>query len=160
MSTRTGATGRAKAAPSEAAALEETVAAPAQATTVDPTFTEGLNTMTSNTQNIVAFGKANLEALVESNKIWAAGIKELSAQAAATAKASYDESLAAFKALGAVKTPAEAIELQTGFAKAAIAGAVAESKKLAEASRTLTEQALAPLTARVTAAVESFKKAA
>lgn len=154
MTSKTSAPGRTKAAAPEAAAAQETAAAP------QPASTEGMNTMIAKTQDIVAFGKENLEAVAASNKIWAAGLKELSEQAAAAAKASYEESVAAFKALTAVKTPKEALELQNAFAKATIASAVAESQKLADASRKLTEQALAPLTARVTAAVETFGKIA
>ena len=116
--------------------------------------------MMNKTQDLVEFGKANVEAVNQSGQIIAAGLKELAEQFVARAKASYEESVANFKALSAVKTPAEAIELQTSLAKAAFSNAVAESQKLTEASLKLTEQALAPLTARVTAAVESFGKAA
>jgi len=106
---------------------------------------------------IVAFGKANLAAMVEANKILAAGLKTLSEQAAAAAKTSYEDSVAAFKALTAVKTPKEAADLQASYAKAAFTGAVAETKKFADASVKLTEDAFAPLKARMT---EVFAKAA
>jgi hypothetical protein len=54
----------------------------------------------------------------------------------------------------------EAIDLQSTLGQAAIVKAAAESKKLIDASIKLTEQALAPLTTRVTVVVEGFAKAA
>jgi len=74
--------------------------------------------------------------------------------------ASYEESLATFKALSAAKSVQEAIDLQSTLGQAAIVKAAAETKKLIDASIKLTEQALAPLTTRVTVAVEGFAKAA
>ena len=110
--------------------------------------------------DFVAVGKDNLEALTASGKIWTAGVQDLTKQFAATTKASFEESVAAFKALTSVKSVKEAIELQTAYGKAAMTKAMAESTALTEASRKLTEEALAPITARISVAVESFSKAA
>jgi phasin family protein len=128
--------------------------------TTSPTSTQGMKTMINSTVDFAAIGKENLEAFTASSKIWAAGVQDLTQQFAATAKASFDESLATFKALSTVKSFKEAIDLQTSFSKAAIAKALAESTKLTEASMKLTEQAMAPLTARMAVAVGSVSKAA
>jgi phasin family protein len=116
--------------------------------------------MINSTNDFVAFSKDNLEAFTAAGKIWAAGVQDLTQQVAATAKASLEESVATFKALGSVKSVQEAIDLQSTYSKAAVAKAVAESTKLTEASLKLTEQALAPLTARMAVAVGAFGKAA
>ena len=116
--------------------------------------------MQDKTQAFVTFGQGNLDAVTKSGQIWAAGMQDLTKQFAATAKASFDESVATFKALSTVKSVKEAIDLQSNYGKAVIAKAVAEANKLSDASIKLTEQALAPLTARVSAAVETFGKAA
>ena len=79
---------------------------------------------------------------------------------AATAQASFEENMNLFKTLGTVKSLKEAIDLQSGLARSALEKAVAESGKLTDASMKLTEQTLAPLTARVNLAVEKFGKAA
>ena len=71
-----------------------------------------------------------------------------------------DESMSAFKALTSVKSLKDAFELQSSFARAALEKSLAESGKLTDASFKLTEQALAPITARVSVAVEKFAKAA
>ncbi len=59
-----------------------------------------------------------------------------------------------------MKSVKEAIELQTTYSKTAVAKALAESTKMTEASMKLTEQALAPITARMAVAVGAFAKAA
>jgi phasin family protein len=132
----------------------------AETTTLPPTQTKGIKTMINNSVDFAAIGKENLEAFTASGKIWAAGVQDLTKQFAATAKASIEESVATFKALSTVKSVKEAIDLQSTYSKAALAKAMTESTKLTEASIKLTEQALAPITARMAAAVEVFSKAA
>ncbi len=133
---------------------------PTPATLALPALTLGLKTMINSKIDFVAAGKDNLEAFTASSKIWTAGVQDLTKQFAATTKASFEESVAAFKALTSVKSVKEAIELQTAYGKSAMTKAMAESTKLTEASRKLTEEALAPITARISVAVGSFSKAA
>jgi phasin family protein len=110
--------------------------------------------------DFTAFGTANLEAVNAAGKIWAAGVTDLTNQAANSAKSSFEHSVATFKALTSVKSVNEAITIQGSYGKAAFANAVAASKSLADASIKLTEQAMAPLTARLAVAVDSLSKAA
>jgi len=125
-----------------------------------PTLTQGMKTMMKSTEDLVAFGQANLEAFVRSGQIWSAGVQELTKQMATSAKASFEESVSTFKAISTAKSVKEAIDLQSTFAKSALEKAMAESNKLTDASIKLTEQTLAPITARVTVAVETFGKSA
>ena len=111
-------------------------------------------------EEFVTFSQGNVEAVVKSSQIWTAGVQDLSKQVAATAQATFDETLANFKALTSVKSLKDAFELQASFARAAMEKAMAESGKLTDASFKLTEQTLAPITARVSVAVEKFAKAA
>jgi phasin family protein len=127
---------------------------------IKPNLTQGMKTMMKSTEDFVAFGQANLEAFVKSGQIWSAGVQELTKQIATTAKASFDESISTFKAMSTAKSVKEAMDLQSSFAKAALEKAMAESNKLTDASIKLTEQTLAPITARVTVAVETFGKSA
>ena len=142
------------------AASVDNAATAAPYATINPAITRGMKTMTNNTEAFATFGKGNLEALMKSGQIWAAGVQGLTRQAAVAAKTSFDESVAAFKALSTVKSFPEAIALQNTFARTAFEKAAAETNKIAEASIKLTGQTLAPITARVTVAVESFGKAA
>jgi phasin family protein len=121
---------------------------------------EGVEKAMKTAEELVAFNQGNIEAIVKSGQIWATGVQDLSKHLAAAAQASFDESLAAFKALTSVKSLKDAFELQSSFARSALEKSLAESGKLTDASFKLTEQALAPITARVTVAVEKFAKAA
>jgi len=143
-----------------AAAAGEVVETAASIKPTRPTITQGMKTMMKTTEDFVAFGQANLEAFVKSGQIWSAGVQELTKQIATSAKASFDESVSTFKAISTAKSVKEAMDLQSTFAKAALEKAMAESNKLTDASIKLTEQTLAPITARVTVAVETFGKAA
>jgi phasin family protein len=121
---------------------------------------EGVEKAMKTAEELVAFNQGNIEALVKSSQIWASGMQDLSKHLAAAAQASLDESMSAFKAMTSVKSLKDALELQSSFARAALEKSLAESGKLTDASFKLTEQALAPITARVTVAVEKFAKAA
>jgi len=143
-----------------AAATSEVVETAASIKPTQPTITRGIKTMMKTTEDFVAFGQANLEAFVKSGQIWSAGVQELTKQIATSAKASFDESVSTFKAMSTARSVKEAMDLQSSFAKAALEKAMAESNKLTDASIKLTEQTLAPITARVTVAVESFGKTA
>jgi phasin family protein len=109
-------------------------------------------------EELVTFGQGNLEAFMKSGQILAAGVQDLQKSFAATAQASFEESVSTLKALTSVKSVKDALDLQAGFARTSMERTIAESGKLTDASFKLTEQVLAPLTARVTLAVEKFAK--
>jgi phasin family protein len=121
---------------------------------------EGMEKAMKTAEEMVAFGQGNLEAFTKSGQIWAAGVQDISKQFAATAQASFDETLSLFKAFGTVKSLKDAVELQSSLTRTSLEKAVAETTKLTDASLKLTEQALAPISARVTLAIEKFSKAA
>ncbi len=117
------------------------------------------NTMKS-TEEMVSFGQGNVEAVMKSSQIWATGMQDLSKHFAATAQAQLDETMATLKALSSVKSLKEALELQSTLAKTAMEKMMAEGGKLTDASMKLAEQAIAPITARVTLATEKFGRTA
>lgn len=121
---------------------------------------EGVEKAMKTAEELVAFSQGNLEAVMKSSQIWATGVQDLSKHIAAAAQTSLAESMSAFKALTTVKSLKDAFELQSSFARSALEKSLAESGKLTDASFKLTEQALAPITARVTVAVEKFAKTA
>ena len=107
-------------------------------------------------EQMAQFHQGNLEAVVKSGQIWATGLQDLSKHVATNAQTAMEETLSTFRALTSVKSLKEAFELQTSFARASMEKAMAESSKLTETSLKLAEQAYAPITARVNAAVEVF----
>jgi len=119
---------------------------------------QGVEKAVKTAEEFVAFNQGNLEAFMKSGQIWATGMQDLSKRFAAAAQASLDDSMSAFKALTSVKSLKHAFELQSSFARAALEKSMAESGKLTDASFKLTEQAMAPIAARMTVAVEKFAK--
>lgn len=111
-------------------------------------------------EDFLSFNQANIEAFVKSGQIVATGLQDITKQIAANAQASVDETVSTFRALTAVRSVKEAIDLQAAFARAAIEKAVTQTGQVAETSFKVAEQALAPIAGRVSLAVESFGKAA
>ena len=109
-------------------------------------------------EELMAFGQGNLEAYIKAGQILAAGVQDMQKKFAATAQASFEEGVSTMKAMTSCKSLKDAFELQAGLARTALERTIAESGKLTDASFKLTEQALAPITARVTLAVEKFAK--
>jgi len=120
---------------------------------------EGMDKAMKTAEELMAFSQGNLEAMVKSGQIWASGMQDLGKQMAATAQASFDETMSTFKALTSAKSLKDAFDLQATLARTTLEKTLAESGKLTDASMKLTEQTLAPLTARVTLAMEKFAKA-
>ncbi len=138
----------------EGAAADTEPTQPTVATDVAQTMEKTMKTA----EDFLAFGQSNMDAFVKSSQIWAAGVQDISKQVAATAQASFDDTMAAFKALAAVKTPKDALDLQANLVRASLEKAVSETGKVTDASLKLAEQVFAPITAQMNAAVEKFAK--
>ena len=121
---------------------------------------EGMEKAMKTAEEFVAFSQGNVEAMVKSGQIWAAGVQDIGKQIAANAQASFDETMSTFKAMSSAKSLKDAFDLQASLARATIEKTLAESGKLTDASVKLTEQTLAPLTARFSVAMEKFGKSA
>lgn len=108
-------------------------------------------------EEFISFNQANVEAFVKSGQIVATGLQDLTKQMAATFQATMDETMSTFRAMSSVRSFKEAVDLQTSLARSTVEKAVAQSGQVAESSFKLAEQAMAPITNRVTYAVETFK---
>ena len=106
------------------------------------------------------FAKGNVEALVESTKIFAAGAQSLSQSYVEEAKSAYETMTADVKELAAVKSPTELFQLQGKIARRNFDALVATSSKNTEAFLKLANDAFAPLTGRVEVATEKLAKVA
>ncbi len=111
-------------------------------------------------EEMVSFSQGNMEAFLKASQIFTTGMQDISKHLAASSKHSMEESVAFTKSLMGVKSVKEAVDLQSGYAKASVEKAVAETSKITDASVKLAEQAIAPITARLTLAVEKFGKMA
>jgi phasin family protein len=121
---------------------------------------DGMEKAMKTAEEMVAFSQGTFEAFTKSSQIWTAGVQDISKEVAASAQASMDETVGMLKALTSVKSLKEAMELQSSLVKSAFEKAMAHGGKFTEASVKLTEHAMAPITARVTLAVEKFAKTA
>ncbi|MBP2307877.1 phasin family protein [Azospirillum melinis] len=102
--------------------------------------------------------KENVDALVKSGTVVAKGAEEAGKQVAAFTQSSLEKSVSNAKAVLAVKTIQELVELQSTFTKASLDAFVSESTKLQELTVKVANEALAPLNARVNATVEVLSK--
>ncbi len=130
----------------------ETITAEAQ-----KTVEEGVEKMTKGIETAAAFGQENVEAVVASSKIAAKAAESMSAEIADYSKKAYQEGLAAAKEMTACKSVSELFEKQSAYGKSSIEGFVAEATKLNEMYAAAAKDIFEPLTARVTAAVDSVK---
>ena len=110
--------------------------------------------------DFVTFGKDNLDAVIASSTLFAKGMQDLNAAWFGYAQASLEDSFAATKAVLDCKSVPEAVEVQRELAQEKVAKLVAESRKLSDLSVKVAEKAMAPITGRVTVAVEKFSKPA
>jgi phasin family protein len=104
------------------------------------------------------FSRGNLEAMAKATQVYVAGVQDLSKQTFALVQGLADHTVAGAKALTTVKSLKEATEIQTSYTRAALEKSFAETAKLQEAALKLAEASFAPLSARMTLAVEKFGK--
>lgn len=106
------------------------------------------------------FTKGNVGAVVASGRILGAGVKELSKDTVAEGKRAASTFVADLKALAAVKSPTEFLDLQFKVAQRNIDTALALTGKNGKAIGKLASDAAAPLSSQVKANVAKLRKAA
>ena len=104
------------------------------------------------------FSRGNLEAMAKATQLYVAGVQDLGKQTLALVQGLTDHTVAGAKALGSVKSLKEAAEVQASYARTAMEKSFAETAKLQEAALKLAEASFAPISARMTLAVEKFSK--
>ena len=100
------------------------------------------------------FGRGNIEAFTKATQVLTAGVQDLSKQYFAMSQALSEHVMESAKALTGVKSLKEAADIQAAFAKASLERTMTEATKLQEATFRLAEQTAAPLTARMTVAMQ------
>ena len=106
------------------------------------------------------FTKGNVEALVESGKVLAAGLQDLGKVYVEDAKAGFETMTADVKELAAVKSPADFFKLQGEILRRNFDAAMTTGSKRSEALVKLANDAFAPVQSRVSVAIEKVKQAA
>lgn len=106
------------------------------------------------------FSKGNLDAVVESGKILAAGVQTIAKTQFEDAKAAVEVLTADFKEMAAVKSPTDFVQLQGKLVSRNFDAAVAQLSKTTEAWVKLANDSFAPISSRAAVAMEKVRKAA
>lgn len=103
------------------------------------------------------FGKGNVEALVESGRIYAKGLETMGQHAAAYMRGQVEDAQAQARTLASVTSPTDFLKLQGDFARQSFEKMVAETSRNAEAMLKLAGEAAQPLSNRAALAMERAK---
>lgn len=109
-------------------------------------------------EQISESAKANMEAVVESSRIAAAGARDLGQEMLASSKSGVEHASAAVKTLAEAKSPTEFFQIQSDLAKTSFDRMVAESSKLTEQFVKFAGEAVQPLSNRASINVEKIKE--
>jgi phasin family protein len=109
---------------------------------------------------VTEFAKGNVEAVVESTKVYAAGVQSLSKSYVEEAKSAYETLTADIKEFASVKSPAELFQLQGKLARRNFDAMVAYSSRHTDAVTKLANETFAPISGRVSLAAEKISQAA
>lgn len=139
------------------------------------TFTEGFKTIFSDAQDKAKdtfskanaalgdyndFAKGNVEAVVESGKILAAGLQDFGTAIVAESRSAFEAMTADVKELTAAKSPADFFKLQSELLRKSFDSVVAQGSKNTETWLKLANEVAAPISGRVSLAVEKVRQAA
>ncbi len=106
------------------------------------------------------FQKANVEAMIEAGKIGAKGAQDLGKTNLEYAKSNFGEVQTAVKEITAVKSPTDFVKLQGEYAKKSVEIAMNQTSKNTEAMVKLMSDMFQPISNRMAATTDLFKKAA
>ncbi|MBD59385.1 MAG: hypothetical protein CL808_04610 [Citromicrobium sp.] len=115
---------------------------------------------TEMTGEMVTFQRANAEAMAEASKILFTGMQDLTRGAVEESRKAADQLSEDARLMAAAKSPTELVKLQGDIMRRSFDNAVAAGSKNTEAWIKLTNEAMAPLTSRVSEAVEKMNKVA
>jgi phasin family protein len=122
-------------------------------------FKEGVDKSLGALNELNGQSKRNVEAVVASVTAATKGVETVGAQAIAFSKKAFDDYVAQTKALTGARSVQEVVELQTGYAKVAIEGYIAELNRASEVVSAAMKDSLRPINERVSAVVEQVQAA-
>ena len=108
--------------------------------------------------DVTAFQKGYIDALVTASTSMAKGYETIAKQIFAFNQKATESSMAGAKALVGCKTVQEAVELQGDLARKSLDQWLNESTKISELTVKVTNEAISPINAKMTDAVEKFVK--
>ena len=115
---------------------------------------------TEMTGEMVTFQRANAEAMAEASKILFTGMQDMTRTAVEESRKAADQMSEDARLMAAAKSPTELVKLQGDIMRRSFDNVVATSSKNTEAWIKLTNEAFAPLTSRMSEAVDKMNKLA
>ena len=115
---------------------------------------------TEMTGEMVTFQRANAEAMAEASKILFTGMQDMTRSAVEESRKAADQMSEDARLMAAAKSPTELVKLQGDIMRRSFDSVVATSSKNTEAWIKLTNDAFAPLTSRMSEAVDKMNKLA
>jgi phasin family protein len=106
------------------------------------------------------FAKGNVEAVVESGKILAEGLQDMGTNLVAEGRSTFETVSSDLKGMAAAKSPTDLIQLQSEMFRKSFDSAMAYGSKNTEAMLKIASDAIAPISSRVSLAVEKVRQAA
>ena len=143
--------------------------------TMKTKITEGLESIMSDAQakakeafekssamfgDYAEFTKGNVEAVVESGKVLTEGLQDMSTNFVAESRSVFESVSADVKEMAAAKSPTDLIQLQSEMFRKSFDSAVAYGSKNTEAMIKIASDAMAPISGRVSLAVEKVRSVA
>ncbi len=119
-------------------------------------YEKSTSAMTEDTE----FAKGNVEAVVESGKIFAEGVQSLGKSYADEAKSAYETATADIKEMASIKSPTELFQLQGKIMRRNFDALMAMTSMGSDASMKLANDMMAPISGRVNMAAEKLAKVA
>ena len=115
---------------------------------------EGIEKSMAAVNDLSAFHKNSVEAVIASATTASKGFEELNALAAGYAKKSMEDGMVAAKSLASAKSVQEVIEIQSDYTKSSLEAYLAEMNKVSDHVSSMMKDSLKPLNERFAAAVE------
>ncbi|GAA5049872.1 hypothetical protein GCM10023208_08390 [Erythrobacter westpacificensis] len=170
---RTKAAASAKSEPTVTQLKEKIMATPNfdYSKQITETMTEAVNEMQARTQaaydksaeamgEMTDFAKGNVEAMVETGKVFTESLQGMGQTMADEAKLAYETATADIKDMASIKSPTELFQLQGKIMRRNFDAMVAMSSKTTDATMKMANDVAAPLSARMNVAAEKMSKVA
>ncbi|MCP1335242.1 phasin family protein [Futiania mangrovi] len=129
------------------------------AASFDAFFKKGFENASKNFEDMSAFAKDNVDALMASANVTAKGSEEIVSEMFAFAKKSMEDSAAISKNLTGVKSVEDFVAVQADFTKTSMESFIAEMTKLSDMMVDTSKKAFEPINARVAAAGDMINAA-
>ena len=126
--------------------------------TTQDQFAKAAETQFKAADEVAAFGKSNVDAFIQAGTIFFHGFEQIARTMVSLTQAQVEANMSTAKALISTKTLTELTDLQNAYSKTTFDHVVSEATQLSELAIKITNEAIEPISARVTATIEQMSK--